>query len=91
MGRNGGGYGQYFADHGHDHGHPWAWLLVLLLLALAAAAGYLLARWRAGRAAPAVVVPAEDEAVALLRLRFARGEIDREQYLDASAALVGPT
>jgi uncharacterized membrane protein len=88
----------YWEHAGHG-GHAFGWLLGLLLFALLVGviAG-LVARWLARREANAVTpVPAAavagpgpgDDALGLVRLRYARGEIDREQFLQASADLGG--
>lgn len=68
-----------------------AWLVFAVLVALLAlAVAYAATRLGRGRvsAAPAVVAPADD-ALAVLRLRYARGEIAREEYLRASDDLSG--
>jgi len=83
--------GQIFVGPARDHGHRGIGfvLLIILLIALAALIGFVAARMAArGQAAPAAV-PADDEPLALLRLRYARGEIDRETFLQTSADLGG--
>ncbi|MBV8081188.1 MAG: hypothetical protein JO186_12540 [Actinobacteria bacterium] len=84
------GFGPYF-EHAH-HGNPLGWIVAFVLFALLfAAAAALLARWLAGRqvAATAGAAPAAADALAVVRMRYARGEIDREQFLQASADLGG--
>ncbi len=76
----------------HDHRGVGFFVLIVLLFALAALVGYVVARFAAGRAVrPAAAGPAAgaDEPLALLRLRYARGEIDRETFLQTSADLGG--
>lgn len=79
-------------DHGGGPG-PLGWaffaLLLLGLLAGVVALGVWLAGGRTARSA--LPVPAErpsgDDALAALRLRYARGEIAREEFLRASEDL----
>ena len=82
---------------GHvNHGHPLAWILFFILLAilvgLAAAftMRYLAAR-RTGGLRPAMVGMPAGDALSIVRMRYARGEIDRDQFLQATADLGGPT
>jgi uncharacterized membrane protein len=77
----------------HHHGdHRWLALLlfVLLLLALAALAvsAVRLAFGRHGKTVAAVGTP-PDDALGTLRMRYARGEIDRDAFLLAHADLGG--
>jgi len=84
--------GRVFVAPARDHGHRGLGfvLLIVLLIVLAALVGYAAARFAGrGRPAPPAVAPAGDEPLALLRLRYARGEIDREAFLQASADLGG--
>jgi uncharacterized membrane protein len=86
-----------FGDRGgfflpaHHHGGPGAlaWTIFALQLLLVLGLGALLAsavgaRWR--RPAAAARVP-QGDALETLRFRYARGEIDREAFLQASADL----
>jgi putative membrane protein len=73
-----------YGDHWHDGG-AWpvighiAWLLVLV--AIVALVAVVVLRLTQGRvAAPSVASP-HDPALAELRLRYARGEMSREEYL----------
>ena len=81
--------------HGGDGWHVFAWVLFVLLLALAAGLAVALAsRLGVGRGSPAAPAaapapPAEDPQ-ALVRLRYARGEIDRETFLQLTQDLGGP-
>lgn len=91
--------------HHAQRGEGW-WLvgslLQLLLLGaivvLAVLVGQRLTGRSAGRAdrtgavppAPAGIAPVPDEALTELRLRYARGEVSREDYLRAAADLGPP-
>jgi uncharacterized membrane protein len=76
--------------HAH-HGHPFLWVVVLLLfLALIAFAVYFLVRMtRGAAAAPAATVPG-DAALESVRMRYARGEIDRDEFIRVSTDLGAP-
>jgi putative membrane protein len=87
------GPGIYEVHHGG--GHPWFGLLLFALMfgALAVAVFTL---WRTyprsapaavGVASPVPAPPARDPALAELRLRYARGEIDRDEYLTRAVDL----
>ena len=84
--------GRRFVHFHHDR--PLTWLLVALLVALIV----VLAAWLATRLArrgtgpqpgAAVAVPL-DGALDTVRLRYARGEIAREEFLRLSADLGAP-
>jgi uncharacterized membrane protein len=92
----------YIRGHEHHRGHPLAWLLfALLLLVLLLVIANLVATltrrhrgpWRGGpwgseqRRSPDGGL---DEASAILRARYARGEITREEFLQASVDLAAP-
>lgn len=84
----------YFEVH-HSGPGAFGWLLmVLLAILLAALIGlvvqHLLER-RAAASAQAVAPASQEDALALVRLRYARGEIDRETYLQTTADLSGVT
>ena len=79
----------------HDAGWGFGeWFLVMLLILLVVAvAAFLIANLtRARTAQPAAIAPAAGgaDALEIVRLRYARGEIDREQYLQLSGDLAGP-
>ena len=82
---------QVFFDHAHDHqGHPFLWLLLILLFVpLIAFAVYTLVRLtRGGGAASASAGP--DAAVESVRMRYARGEIDRDEFIRVATDLGAP-
>jgi uncharacterized membrane protein len=79
---------------GHHGTHPLAWLLFFVLLALIVAAAVWLVLRLAGRrpllpVAPTAMSsgPQADGALETLRLRYARGEIDRDEFLRVSGDL----
>ena len=81
-----------------NHGHNRLGLLVgfVALVLIAALVAYVVVRLTSRRAhpQPAVVTvgaPIEDTALQQLRLRYARGEINRTDYLQAAADLGAPT
>jgi putative membrane protein len=80
--------------HGGDGPHVVAWLLLVLLLALVVGLVVVLAaRWGGLERRSAVPAlggskPGAD-AQELVRLRYARGEIDRETFLQVSQDLAG--
>ena len=80
--------------YGHvQHGHPALWLLLFLLfVALIAFAGYSLFRLTRGGGAgpPAAAGTGGDAAVESVRLRYARGEIDRDEFIRVSTDLGVP-
>jgi putative membrane protein len=69
---------RYGYDH-WDNGHPWLWMLLMMLVLVAAltVAAYVLIR--STRQQPQVPTP-PDQAARILDERFARGEIDAEEY-----------
>ena len=84
--------------HGYvQHGggpHIFAWLLfVFLLLLLIGLAVLVLTRFSITQRSPALPAPvpmrAGEDPQELLRLRYARGEIDRETFLQVSQDLGG--
>ena len=79
--------------HGGDGPHVFAWLLFALLLVLLV--GLIVAvagRWgglHRGSAAPGAPLRTGGDPLELVRLRYARGEIDRETFLQVSQDLAG--
>lgn len=77
------------------NGHPVVWLFFFLLLAVVVgvAAAFMFRRRAAHRVGALRLVPAAGgpaaDALGIVRLRYARGEIDREQFLQATADLGG--
>ena len=71
----------------------WILLLVVLVLALGVTGGVLIARGPHARrnAEPPQIPPADSRAVReakdVLRLRYAKGEIGREEYLQGKVEL----
>ena len=86
---------QRFPDRWYEGGHhaDYGWLHLVLFLALLAALAFIAyALWRGRPALTAGAPPAAggvgtDHALAELRLRYARGDIDREDYLRRAADL----
>ncbi|HEY4349499.1 MAG TPA: hypothetical protein VGM80_18120 [Gaiellaceae bacterium] len=83
----------HFGGHGGGQGHPAFWFLALVVLA----AVFFLAVWslmRASARGPAQVAAAGatagDAAIDSVRLRYARGEIDRDTFTQISADLGAP-
>jgi uncharacterized membrane protein len=93
--------GEYLADrypgweqHASNENAFWWFFVFLVFALLVGVVAALVFRWLSGRQvsaaalAPAAAGP-QDEALSLVRMRYARGEIDREQFLQASADLGG--
>jgi uncharacterized membrane protein len=93
-------FGRHFGEHG-----GWGWvgglisvlfiaglitLLVLVVLRVSGRGFHPLQHAVAGGWAPLPVAPPVDEAVAQLRLRYARGEVGRDEYLRIAADLGAP-
>lgn len=71
--------------------HPFAWLFVLIVLVLVGLAVYWAIRYMRRPLAQAAVaggVPAQS-LLGIVALRYANGEIDRDQYLRMSADFGG--
>ena len=85
--------GPFYQGRGFEHhgGHHWIALvffveLVLAFLLIAASA----ARWAfAGRSSVAASPASADDALSILRLRYAKGEIGRDDFLVAHSDLGG--
>jgi uncharacterized membrane protein len=102
----GGDNNQYF-NEGMRHAHDgWWWggplhviVLLLFLALLVAGAVWLFRRFSSGGFTPAAAVPAvmppasvaSDPAVAALRMRYASGEVSREEFRNAMEDLGGDT
>jgi putative membrane protein len=75
----------------HHDGTDWMWVVVALVVVLLIAATVLLARQFAGGGSPGPVHREHDAGVGraedVLAERFARGEIDEDEYLRRRAAL----
>ena len=92
------GFDRGYMHHGyfHDGGRPHvlAWVIFALLVAVLVGVAVLIAsRYAARRGArlgrPAIAGGPPDPLL-LLQLRYARGEINRDEYLQASRDLGGP-
>jgi putative membrane protein len=87
------GAGRIFQEHGHHR--IGVLLLILALVAIAAVVAYLVVRMTSRRLVPLPAVgpsvsPIEDAALQQLRLRYARGEVNRTDFLQAAADLGAP-
>ena len=80
-------------EHFRDGGpHPFAWLFILLAIALVVLAVYWAIHYMRRPVAQLAVaggVPGQN-LLTIVALRYAHGEIDRDQYLRMSADLGGP-
>ena len=86
------GPGPYELHHGGPGVLPWLFLLVLLAILVVAVIALMRQRRElASSAAPAALAAAPDPALAELRARYARGEIDRDEFLTRSADLGAPS
>lgn len=86
------GDGMFFEHHGGPGVLPWTIfaLQLLLLLGLGALLASMLAgRFGRHRPAPAGGPPPRPDALEVVRMRYARGEIDRDRYLEATHDLGG--
>ncbi|MFN8036165.1 MAG: SHOCT domain-containing protein [Acidimicrobiia bacterium] len=87
----------HYTDHDWGNGHPWL-MLIFGLLFLAVIVGLVV--WAIVRmsrphpgslaAGPPAGLPRPDAALEALRMRYARGEIDRETFARMAADLGGP-
>jgi uncharacterized membrane protein len=79
-------------DRGYHHGvnHPWFWILVLLMVAVAVAV-LIWALVRNSHRTYQIPPPGPptDPAMETLRMRFAHGEIDSDEYATRAAQLSG--
>jgi uncharacterized membrane protein len=89
---HGGPAGPFFV-HAHHGGHPVFWLLVLLALAAVLFFAVRALANASGRRSPALAGwPGAhgDAALDSVRLRYARGEIDRDEFTRISTDLGSP-
>jgi len=90
---------QQYGPYMHDRGswHPWLALVFFVLVGAVVATGVWLLVRGSHRPAPfpyaghlaAPPAPPSDPALDTLRLRFARGEIDADEYASRAALLSG--
>jgi putative membrane protein len=81
-------HGYYGEVH---HGHPVLWVLLLVLfVALVVFAIYSLVRLTRGGSSVAAAAPGGDAALESVRMRYARGEIDRDTFIRVSTDLGAP-
>lgn len=73
------------------HGFAFRWFVVFMFLAFLAVlvVGAVLL-WRRGTGASGTTVPRVDEAVTTIRMRYAKGEMTQQEFLEANEALGGP-
>jgi uncharacterized membrane protein len=84
-----------YRDHGwYGEGHPvFGWIVMLIFLALLLVLAVAAVRWLFSERRPPSPSPsfgptaATDDALAIARARYARGEIDREAFLRISEDL----
>jgi uncharacterized membrane protein len=73
------------------HGVAFRWFAILVFLAFVAALVLGVAMlWRHSAGTAATARPPTDEALSLVRMRYARGEMTTQEFLEASEALGGP-
>jgi uncharacterized membrane protein len=103
MRRRPGYYNDFWQEGPHHTHHEWWYgplhvVFVLLLVALLAVAVVWFVRWlrssSAGQASAAVVTPGAaaldpDPAVSTLRMRYAKGEVSREEFRNGMEDLTG--
>ncbi|HLF61881.1 MAG TPA: hypothetical protein VI980_11960 [Acidimicrobiia bacterium] len=81
---------------GHDFGLRWhgaglRWIAVLMFLGfLAVLVVGVVLLWRYGASSSAGSLPRMDEALTTIRMRYARGEMTRQEFLEANESLGGP-
>ncbi len=84
---------QILFDPGHHQhqGHPLFWLLILVLfVALAVLAIYSIIRLMRSGGQAATAPGGPDAAVESVRMRYARGEIDRDEFIRVASDLGAP-
>ena len=82
----------YLVEHGHDHAdHPFGWLLMFVVLALVIAlVVWLVLRVYGPRGHVHRVAAPLDDALDTVRMRYAKGEIDRKEFLRMIGDLGAP-
>ena len=82
------GFQYAYPVEGHHHDGHGVFLLLPLFVMLLFAAGFLVLLWRT-RAPATAAGPVVDPALHELRTRYARGEVTREEFLQAETDLRG--
>ena len=73
---------------GYGYGHGWFGFIFMAIIAVAVVVGIVfLVRWAAVGPRHEKGAPGEDEAMQLLRKRFASGEISKEEFEERKSAL----
>ncbi len=84
---------QHFGYGGGNH-HPLAWLFVLVVIVLVALIVYYAIRYANRRAegpvAAVAAAPSGPDLLGIVALRYANGEISRDEFLRKSADLGAP-
>lgn len=70
---------------------PFHFIIPILFWALIIAAVIVLVRYAGGGREHAFLAPRQPGALRVLEERYARGEIDREEYLQKKQDITGPT
>ncbi len=85
-------------EAGYGHGHMWGdgWtgmvigpFMMILFIALIVAVVVLVVRWLGGVGGASTRSPGSESALDILEKRFARGEIDKEEFEARRQALQG--
>lgn len=87
-------YAQGYYGHGQYGGDGWGWghmifgpLMLILFIAVAVTVVVLIVRWLGGGGHAPAGGPPVRTALDILRERYARGEIDKEEYEDRCRTL----
>ncbi len=90
-------HAQTIPDHPHFWGGGWGWghmifgpLMMIAFVGAIVVVAVLLIRWLGGRSAgPAAPPPARNTPLDILQERFARGEIDKDDFEERKRLLSG--
>ena len=84
------GMGPWMMGYGHYGFYPLGWVVMLVVWAVIIGIIVLLAIWLFRQAAPALTPPASrPRALEILKERYARGELSREQYEEMKREIEG--